>query len=87
MNDAQPIGEVTHYYGHLGVAVMRFTKSVKAGTAIHVRGATTDFTQTIDSMQFDHKAIEEAKKGQEVGVKVKEKVRVGDKVYEAEGER
>jgi len=77
------IGEVAHYYGDLKVAVVKFTKTVEAGQTVHFKGATTDFEQTLDSMQFDHKEVKEAKKGKEVGVKVKDKVRAGDEVYEA----
>lgn len=81
---AKPIGEVTHYYSHLGVAIVKFNKAVSRGEKIHFRGAHTDFEETIKSMQYDHQDIETAKKGQEVGIKVGEKVREGDKVYPAE---
>jgi putative protease len=78
----QPIGEVTHYYNKIGVAIVKFFKTVPVGTRVRFHGATTDFEQTISSMQFDHKEISEAKKNQEVGIKVNSKVREGDKVYE-----
>jgi putative protease len=78
----QPIGEVTHYYNKIGVAIVKFFKTVPVGTRVRFHGATTDFEQTISSMQFDHKEISEAKKNQEVGIKVDSKVREGDKVYE-----
>lgn len=80
----KPIGAVTHYYGHLGVAIVKFSKAVKVGDKVHFRGATTDFNETINSMQYDHKPIEAAKKGQEVGIKVGDKVREGDEVYASE---
>ncbi len=79
----KPIGKVTHYYGNLGVAIVKFSKAVAAGSTVHFKGATTDFEEAIASMQFDHKAIDGAKKGQEVGIKVSEKVRQGDQVFEA----
>lgn len=82
--EPQPIGEVTHYYGGLGVAIVKFKKTVKVGDRLRFKGATTDFEETVKSMQYDHKDIKEAKKGKEVGIKVGEKVREGDKVYEAE---
>lgn len=82
MAEEKPIGEVTHYYGNLGVAIIKFTKAVKTGESVHLKGTTTDFTQKIDSMQFDHKDIGEAEKGQEVGIKVDDKVREGDQVFE-----
>lgn len=83
MPEEKPIGEVTHYFGKIGVAIVKFNRQVKVGEMIHFRGAHTDFTQKIESMQYNHKNINQAKKGQEVGIKVEQKVREGDEVYEA----
>ena len=82
MAEPKQIGEITHYFSHLGVGIFKFNKTVKVGEKIHIKGATSDFVQTLSSMQYDHKDIEAAKKGQEVGIKIDEKVREGDKVYE-----
>ncbi|MEX2054091.1 MAG: translation elongation factor-like protein [Candidatus Colwellbacteria bacterium] len=83
MAERKSIGEVTHYYGNLKVAVVKFSRKVKVGEKVYFKGATTDFEQKLDSIQFDYKEIEEASKGKEVGIKVKDKVRAGDEVYEA----
>ncbi len=80
--EPKPIGVITHYYGKLGVAIVRFSQSVKTGTTLHFKGATTDFQEAIREMQYDHKDISATKKGQEVGIKVKQKVREGDEVFE-----
>lgn len=82
--EPKPIGEVTHYYGGLGVAIVKFNKVVKVGERINFKGMTTDFEEVIQSMQYDHKDIESAKKNQEIGIKVNNKVRDGDKVYVVE---
>ena len=82
MPAGKPIGEVTHYFGGIGVAIVRFSKPVAIGAKLRFKGATSDFTETVRSMQYNHEDITEAKKGQEVGIKVEEKVREGDKVYE-----
>lgn len=82
--EPKPIGEVTHFFGGIGVAIVKFNKAVDVGTRLHFAGATTDFDETLNSMQFDHKEIKTAKKGQEVGIKVGEKVREGDQVFLAE---
>ena len=82
--EQKPIGEVTHYYGGLGVAIVKFNRNVEVGETVQFKGASTDFTQKIDSMQFDHKDIQSAKKGQEVGIKTKEKVREKYQVLEAQ---
>lgn len=83
MAEEKPIGEITHYYGGIGVAIVKFNREVEVGEELHFKGAHTDFTQTIDSMQYDHKDIKSAKKGQEVGIKVGEKVHEGDEVFKA----
>jgi len=74
----KPIGSVTHFFGGIGVVIIKLASTLEVGTRIHFKGATTDFEHTISSMQFDHKEIEKGKKGQEVGVKVEEKAREGD---------
>jgi putative protease len=79
--EPKPVGVVTHFYGGIGVVIVKFNKVVKVGDRLHFKGATTDFEETVKSMQYDHKDIKQAKKGQEVGIKVKEKAREGDKVY------
>ena len=77
-----PIGEVTHFFPHVKAAVIKLKKtSLAVGDTIYVKGHTTDFEQKISSMQVNHKPINSAKKGQEIGLKIKSKVRHGDKVY------
>ncbi len=77
----KPVGEVTHYYGHLGVAIVKFNQDMSAGASLAFQGATTDFEQSLDSMQLDHKPVMKAPKGKEIGIKVRKKVREGDSVY------
>lgn len=79
----KPIGAVTHFYGGISVAIIKFAKAASVGDEIRFKGATTDFSQKIDSMQYDHKDVKEATKGQEVGIKVSDKVREGDEVFAA----
>ncbi|MDO8584712.1 MAG: translation elongation factor-like protein [bacterium] len=80
----KPIGVVTHYYGGIEVGIIKCAGVINAGANVQFKGATTDFTQTLDSMEYDRKPIAATKKGQEVGVKVKDRVREGDMVYAAE---
>jgi putative protease len=77
----KPVGEVTHYYSNLEVAIVKFYQDMPVGKNITFQGATTDFSQDIESMELNHKKIAMAPKGQEIGIKVKEKVREGDKLY------
>ena len=76
------IGKVVHYFSKIEVAVIGLSASLSAGDSIRiVGGEDTDFTQEVGSMEVDHQKIEKAKKGDEVGLKVDQKVREGYKVY------
>ena len=78
----EEIGEVVGFFGHISVAAIKITNgTLKMGDKIKIQGHTTDFEQTVDSMQFEHELIQEAKRGDDIGLKVKEKVRHSDKVY------
>ena len=67
------------------MAVVKLSDKVKQGDKILIEGATTNFEQALDSMQIEHKEVKEAKKGDSIGLKVKDRVREGDKVYRVEG--
>ena len=82
--EEKKVGEVTHYWGKLGVAGIKLTDTLSVGDTIRILGTTTDFEQTVGSMQIEHQNVETAKKGQEVGLKIKEKIRAGDTVYKVE---
>ena len=76
------IGKITHYFTNIGVGVIEITQGdLKGGDKIHIKGATSDFEQTIDSMQIEHENIEKAKKGDAIGLKVDQQVREGDQVF------
>lgn len=75
------VGKVTHYFSEIEVAVFKLNGTIKVGDKIKITGHTTDFEQELKEMQVDHKAVESAKKGDDVGAKVKDKVREGDTVY------
>ena len=79
--EGKPIGEITHYFGNIGVAVIELTNTLKAGETIRIIGGETDFTQVVDSMEVEHEKVETAKKGEGVGLKVEQKVREGYKVF------
>jgi translation initiation factor IF-2 len=78
----QLIGKVTHYFGKAQVAGIEITEGeLKVGDTIHVRGHTSDFTQTIDSMQIDRAPVETARVGDLIGIRVVEHAREHDEVY------
>lgn len=75
------IGKIVHYYGNISVGIIELSDDLKSGDTIHVKGEKTDFQQEVQSMQFDHQDVTEARAGSQVGVKLKEKVREGDSVF------
>jgi putative protease len=82
MPEEKLIGEVTHYFGKIGVAVVKLSDNLKVGDQIKIVGKKgEEFTQTVESMQIEHKNVQEAKAGDLIGLKVSQKVREGYKVY------
>jgi len=77
----EEIGKVAHYFTKIEVAVIDLTAPLSAGDRITIKGATTDFEQTVDSMQIEHENVKAAKAGDSIGLKVKERVRESDVVY------
>lgn len=77
----QIVGEITHYFPHVAAGVIKLSASLKAGDVITIKGHTTNFSQAADSMQIAHVPVTEAKKGDEIGLRVKDRVRIGDIVY------
>lgn len=75
------IGTITHFFDKIGVGIFKLNGNLKVGDKVRIQGGTTNFEQEITEIQLEHKSIPEAKKGQEVGVKVNEKVREGDDIF------
>ncbi len=76
------VGIVTHYFGKIGVAAIEITEGeLHVGDTIHVKGHSTDFTQPIDSMQVEHEAVQIARRGDSVGLKVAGHAREHDEVF------
>ena len=80
--EEEKIGFVSNYFSKISVAAVEIIDgTVSVGDTLHFLGYTTDFETRVHSMQIEHKAVTEAKKGDSVGIKVSEKVREKDKVY------
>ncbi|OIO94383.1 MAG: hypothetical protein AUK03_06865 [Anaerolineae bacterium CG2_30_64_16] len=80
------IGQVTHYFNRLGVAVLELTDGIKVGDNVHFLGYTTDFTQAVWSMEIEHRKLQAVGPGADVALEVVEPVRKGDRVYKIESE-
>ena len=75
------IGKVSSFFSHVSVAAIKLTDKLKAGDKIHIKGNTTDFENTVESIQIEKKEVKSAKKGDHIGIKVPEKVRPKDTVF------
>jgi putative protease len=75
------VGKVTDFFARPVVAGIDMTGALKVGDKIHIHGHTTDIEMVVDSMQIDNANVAKAKKGDSVGIKVPDRVRVGDTVY------
>jgi translation elongation factor EF-1alpha len=81
MAEEKEIGIISSYFGNVGVAAIKLSGSLKKGDKIRIKGHTSDFEEQVNSIQADKKELEEAKKGDHIGIKVSEKVRPNDKVF------
>jgi putative protease len=81
----EKIGIVSDFFARPVVAAIELTGSLKIGDKIRIKGHSTDIETVVGSMQIDNVAVQEAKAGDSVGVKISEKVRKHDTVYRVTG--
>lgn len=78
----EEIGVIVKFFSKPSVAAVEITNgSIKEGDILHFKGHTTDFSEEIKSMEVDNQSVSEAKSGDMIGIKVKERVRERDIVY------
>ncbi len=75
------IGEISNFFEHVNAAAIKLKAPLKIGDIIHIKGGETDFEQVVESMQVNRTPVKAGKKGDEIGILVREKVRKGFKVY------
>jgi translation initiation factor IF-2 len=78
----EEVAVVIKFFAKPSVAAIEMKSgTVRRGDLLHFKGHTTDFTETVESMEIDNKAVDEVKPGDLFGLKVKERVRENDTVY------
>jgi putative protease len=79
----QLVGIVTHFFKGPGVAVVKVSDEghITVGDQLHFVGHTTDFTETVDSMEVEHQKVEKAAAGDEIAIKVVDRARQHDQVF------
>jgi len=75
------IGKVFAYYPNISVAAIKLNDKLRLGDRILIKGEKTNFEQRVESMQIEHKSVDEAKKGSDVGIKIIDIARQNDIVY------
>ena len=76
------VAYVEDYFAHIDVVALKVTaEGIHVGDVLHFKGHTTDLIVEVGSMQIEHESVKEAKVGDEVGIKVTERIRTHDKVY------
>lgn len=84
--DEELVGRVVKFFSKPSVAAVEITSGIlRVGDSIRIKGHTTDLEETVDSMQIENESIEQADPGFLVGIKVKDRVREGDKVFKVKG--
>jgi len=79
--EGELIGKVVHYFDKAGVAIIELSSKLKVGDNVKIVCGEIDFVQPVESMEIERQKIEEAKKGDSVGLKVGQKVKEGCQVY------
>jgi translation elongation factor EF-1alpha len=80
--EEKEVGKVTDYFAKINVAALEITgEGLQVGDTLHIKGHTTDLEQTVDSMQIEKNSVSVAKKGDRIGIKVKDRVRPHDTVF------
>ncbi len=78
----EKIGIVEHFFTKVSVAAVKITDGeLKIGDTLHFVGAHTDFKQKIETMEINRNPVQTVKPGDDVGIKVKDRVREHDVVY------
>ncbi|MBT4870481.1 MAG: U32 family peptidase [Candidatus Diapherotrites archaeon] len=75
------VGEVKKFYAKINVAEIKLFDSIKVGDDLIIEGVTTFLKLPLTSMQSNHKDLKVAEKGELVGIKTNERVRLNDVVF------
>ena len=80
------IGSVIKFFDKTSVAAVKLDfGDLSVGDVIRVKGATTDFTQPVEDLEFDHKPVQKALRGHFTGIKLTQPAKPFDLVYKVSG--
>lgn len=75
------LGRVVHYYDRISVAILELNAPLSLGDMVRFQRGDLSMMQQVDSLQIDHTAVDKAKKGAVVGMKVQQRVESGTMVF------
>jgi hypothetical protein len=80
------LGSVIKYFDKTSIAAVKLDfGELATGDSIHIKGTSTDFTQKIDLLEFDHQPVQKAIRGQFIGIKLSRPAMPFDLVYKVTG--
>ena len=81
----EKVGDVFTFFVKPSVAAIDVLGKINVGDKLLFQGTTTNFEIVVKSMQIEGESVESVKKGQQVGIKVPERVRQNDEVFKIVG--
>lgn len=81
MESVLEIGTVSHFFSKISVGIVDLAASLSVGDRILIKGPSTDFEMTVESMQIEHKNVQRAEAGQSIGLKLAQQAKERDVVY------
>jgi translation elongation factor EF-1alpha len=75
------IGSVSRFIDEINLAVVNLQETIHVGDKVRILGPSSDFQQEVPAIQIKHKQVDEAGPGEQVGLMVKNRVDLQDKVY------
>ncbi len=80
------IGSVIRFFDKTSVAAIKLDfGELSLGDKVRIKGPSTDFIQTVDTMEFDHQPLQKALRGQFTGIKLSQPAKPFDLVYKVTG--
>lgn len=80
------IGSVIKFFDKTSVAAVKLDfGDLAIGDIVRIKGSATDFTQKVETMEFDHQPVQKAVRGQFTGIKLSQPAKPFDLVYKVTG--
>jgi len=80
------IGSVIRFFDKTSIAAVKLEfGDLAVGDTVRIKGSSSDFTQKIELMEFDHQPVQKAIRGQFTGIKLSRPVKPFDLVYKVIG--